>query len=231
MRTLSKGILLFVMSWSLACSASSEAPAPKPESPRGIDLFNGTNLDGWNAFLVDPEVKKEDVWTVKDGVLICKGEPLGYLYTETEHESFELLVEWRWAPGSEPGNSGVLMRINGDPMAIPRSIEAQLMSGNAGDLYGFHGMYIEGAEERRRGGENHELLGDFVGVAKIEANENPPGEWNKYEITLNGSRLNVAVNGKLVNSAEKCDIVKGPIGLQSEGGEIHFRTVRLTPIK
>ena len=236
MRSFGYVILMFVISFSLACSAGTETPepptpAPEPEGPQAIDLFNGNSLEGWRAFLVDPEVKKEEVWSVQDGVLVCKGEPLGYLYTETEHESFDLVVEWRWAPGTEPGNSGVLLRVNGEPMAIPRSIEAQLMNGNAGDLYGFHGMQISGAEDRMRGGEDHELLGDFVGVGKIEANENPPGEWNKYEISLNGSDLSVSVNGKNINSAENCDVLAGPIGLQSEGGEIHFRTVRLTPIE
>ena len=236
MRSFGNVILMFAISFSLACSTGTETPepappTPEPEGPQAIDLFNGSNLEGWSAFLVDPEVKKEEVWSVQDGVLVCKGEPLGYLYTETEHESFDLVVEWRWAPGTEPGNSGVLLRVNGEPMTIPRSIEAQLKSGSAGDLYGFHGMLISGPEDRMTGGEGHELLGDFVGVGKMEANENPPGEWNKYEISLNGSDLSVAVNGKNINSAEDCDVLAGPIGLQSEGGEIHFRTVRLTPIE
>ena len=35
-------------------------------------------------------------------------------------------------------------------------------------------------------------------------------------------------NGEKVNEATGLDVVAGTIGLQSEGGEIHFRTVELT---
>ncbi len=53
------------------------------------------------------------------------------------------------APG-KARNSGVLLRINGEPRAIPRSYEAQLRSGDAGDLYGFQGMRLEGDAARAR---------------------------------------------------------------------------------
>ncbi len=76
-------------------------------------LFNGTNLDGWSHVLVGDDVKKEDVWSVRDGVLVCKGKPNGYLFTNEAYQDFTLTFEWRWAPGSEPGNSGVLLRIAG----------------------------------------------------------------------------------------------------------------------
>jgi len=219
----------------LSCTTSPdtlepEPPIPEPAQSQPLDLFNGENLEGWKSFLVEPNVQKEDVWSVQDGILVCKGEPLGYLYTEADYTSFKLLVEWRWAPDKEPGNSGVLMRISGEPKGIPRAIEAQLKSGSAGDLYGFHGLKIDGAEDRKTGALGHALLGDFVGIGKIEANENDPGQWNTYEITLDGPYISVSVNGKKVNEANNVDILAGPIGLQSEGGEIHFRKIQLTPI-
>ena len=65
---------------------------------------------------------------------------------------------------------------------------------------------------------------------------NPPygrtiGQWNRYEITLQGKKLSVAINGEKINEAWGLDDVAGPIGLQSEGAEIHFRKVELTPLK
>ena len=175
-------------------------------------------------------MSRDDVWRVEDGILICRGEPLGYLYTEGSFESFELVVEWRWAPDKEPGNSGVLMRINEEPRGIPRSIEAQLKSGDAGNLYGFHGMAIDGPAERVSKTPNHELLGDIAAVSRTAPAENEPGEWNRYEIRLNGPDLKVRINGQQVNEAWGCEVLSGPIGLQSEGGEIHFRRVELTPL-
>lgn len=204
-------------------TATAAQPAP-------IQLFNGRNLEGWEAFLAEPGVTRDEVWSVRDGLLVGRGEPLGYLHTTQKFTSFELRVEWRWEPGTEPGNSGVLMRINGQPHPIPRAIEAQLKSGDAGDLYGFHGMEIDGPPERKSRTEGHEALGDFVAVRKIDGDENAPGEWNVYEIRLAGPNLRVSVNGKLVNEASNCDIIAGPVGLQSEGGRIQFRKVELTPL-
>jgi hypothetical protein len=204
--------------------------SPAGDADQPVQLFNGKDLSGWSHYLVDPEVGMEDVWSVENGILVCKGEPLGYLHTTSEHTSYELVVEWRWAPGTEPGNSGVLMRVNGEPKAVPRGYEAQLRSGDAGDVYGFWGMKLNGDPSRMRQAANHEMLGDMVGFTKIEGNENPPGEWNRYEIRLAGPDLVVRVNGKTLNEATDAEVLAGSIGLQSEGGEIHFRKVELTPI-
>lgn len=195
-----------------------------------MQLFNRQDLSDWNAFLSEEGVPMEDVWSVENGILICKGEPMGYLYTQSSYTSFALVVEWRWAPGTEPGNSGVLLRINGDPQPLPRSLEAQLQHGNAGDIYGFHGMKVNGDPSRLRVVENHSLGGRLIGVSKVQGNEKRPGEWNRYEIVLDGSNLTLTVNGKAVNSAYGCEVIPGPIGLQSEGGEIHFRKVQITPL-
>lgn len=212
-------------------------PAQAFAQAQPVRLFNGQDLSGWSHFLVDPKVPASDVWTVQEGILICKGEPLGYLQTSAEYTSFKLVVEWRWAPGTasrlgRAPNSGVLLRVNGDPKprGIPRAYEAQLQAGNAGDLYGFWGMPLDGDAARRREAKGHELLGDMVGFRKTEAAEHPEGEWNTYEITLDGPSLNVVVNGKAINDAHGAAVIPGRIALQSEGGEIHFRRVELWPI-
>ncbi len=194
-----------------------------------IALFNGKDLAGWTHYLVEPDVKMADVWSIRDGLLICKGEPMGYLATKKQFVNFRLIIEWRWAPGKKAGNSGVLMRITGDPRALPKSVEAQLQSGNAGDIYGFHGFQVKGDAARSRTGEG-DRIGKLSGVSKIKGNEKEPGQWNMYDITLNGGNLMLIVNGEKVNEATGLNIVSGNIGLQSEGGEIHFRTVELIPL-
>lgn len=190
-----------------------------------VELFNGQDLSGWEHFLVDDSAKMEDVWSVKDGILICRGEPGGYLCTKQVYESFKLVVEWRWP--SKPGNSGVLMRITGQPTMLPNCVEAQLKSGDAGDVYGFQGFRIDGDAERRF--DLPDIGGGLMGLKKMEPNENQPGQWNRYEITADGGTITVVLNGKKVNQATGCDVRAGKIGLQSEGGVIHFRTVKLTP--
>jgi len=198
------------------------------KSEGAIDLLDGKSLAGWEHYLVKPGVKMADVWSVRDGLLVCKGSPMGYLATKREFTNFELVVEWRWPPGKPVGNSGVLMRITGKPRALPKCVEAQLKAGSAGDIYGFHGFKVKGSA-RVISAEN-KFVGKLSGVSKIKGNEKKPGEWNKYEITFNGGNITVILNGRKVNEATGCDVVAGKIGLQSEGGEVHFRTVRLIPL-
>ena len=219
-------LALLTMIALLANSTISAEPAPSGEQ----QLFNGNDLSGWGFFLVNPKTKIEEVWSVRDGVLICKGEPMGYLVTKKKFKNFKLVVEWRWAPGKTPGNSGVLMRITGKPTMPPNCVEAQLKSGSAGDMYGFQGFKIDGDKARRKDVPKHKLAGHLRALSKITGNEKEPGEWNRYEITANGGTITLIVNGKKVNQATGCDIRAGHIGLQSEGGEIHFRKVSLTPL-
>jgi hypothetical protein len=117
---------------------------PKP-TDKEIRLFNGKDLTGWDYYLADPNAKMEDVWSVdrEQGILICKGSPPGYLYTKQDYTNFILKLEWRWAPGKPPGNSGVLLRVHGEHKIWPRSIEAQLMYMNAGDFWLIDGAPLE----------------------------------------------------------------------------------------
>jgi len=228
MKSLSRH-LGFVTALAAICGClaiATTVPAAEP-----VPLFNGKNLENWHAYLSKHDVAKGDVWSVQDGLLVCKGEPMGYLYTDRPFDSFHLAVEWRWAPGKKAGNNGVLMRINGEPRPLPRCLEAQLQSGSAGDLYGFHGMPIDGDPARKIDLEGAELTGHIRGVKKMSGNEKPVGEWNRMEIALDGPKLTVSVNGQQVNQAVDCEVLAGPVGIQSEGGEIHFRKIELRPIR
>jgi hypothetical protein len=199
------------------------------EQSQAVAIFDGESLAGWSHVLVGDSAKMEDTWSVADGVLVCKGEPLGYLHTDGSYRDFKLEFEWRWE--GTPGNSGVLLRIAGEPVEfMPKCVEAQLQHENAGDIWGFFGAAVTGDAERIREVKDHKDLGNFTGVGKIKGAEKPAGEWNHYEITVNGSDMELKVNGELVNQASGLDIVAGPIGLQSEGGKIHFRNVRVTTL-
>lgn len=191
-------------------------------------LFNGKNLDGWAHVLVGENAKIEDVWSVQDGVLVCKGQPLGYLFTKESYQDFTLRFEWRWPEGKEPGNSGVLLRIAGEPHGfMPKCVEAQLKNGSAGDIWGFFGAKVQGDAERSVEIKDHKDLKDFNGVKGMKVLEKPAGEWNTYEIKVTGGDLELRINGELANRASGLDVLSGPIGFQSEGAEIHFRNIEL----
>lgn len=195
-----------------------------------VALFNGRNLDGWRHVLADPSVPRDQVWTVHDGVIECKGTPLGFIGTTRSFGNFRLRVEYRWKPGAKPGNSGVFSRINGAERALPRCVETQLMHGSAGDVLGLQGMRIANDQDRFFHIAKHELAGDIDGVKKSVDAEAAPGVWNEVEILAEGANYTVWLNHRKVNEVRGVETLTGPIGLQSEGGEIQFRRVVVTPL-
>lgn len=194
--------------------------ATEPRWGASVELFNGQDLSGWNFFL-NQNGQRDDVWSVRDGILRCEGTPTGYLYTQEAYESFELIVEWRFDPGVGGGNSGVLLRVQPPHQTWPHSIEAQLQSRHAGDIWNI-GEYPMLTDPARTQGRRTEKL--------LPSNERPIGEWNRYRIRLHDSRLTLEVNGEVQNTATWCRVQPGAIALQSEGVPIEFRKVELRPI-
>ncbi|MCP5111414.1 MAG: DUF1080 domain-containing protein [bacterium] len=210
---------------ALACLCGTATAAD------GVDLFNGKDLSGWTHYLWNREAKTQDtstpmsaVWSVKDGILICKGRPTGYIRTVKEYDSYKLVVEWRWPKGTVKGNNGVLVHST-TPNALgqwPKSIEVQLAKDNAGDFWVIGTtLDVPNVETRRKGRRHLNLTDD---------SEKPAGQWNRMEIVAKGDEVIVHVNGDLVNHATNCSDTKGAISLQSEGALIHFRKVHLTPL-
>jgi hypothetical protein len=188
--------------------------------PGEVRLFNGKDLTGWKACLPDNK-KMEDVWSVADGILVCLGKPNGYIRTETDYTNYVLKVEWRFNPVTKvPGNSGVLLRVQPPDKLWPKSIEAQLESGNAGDFWNIDEFQMK-VDPARTQGRN---------TKKTHGAERPVGEWNEYEITVNHGDITLKVNGEVLNEAHEAQEIPGKIALQSEGAEIHFRNIRLSPL-
>jgi hypothetical protein len=208
----------------VACIAAfSFAPSGAAEEGEPVSLFNGKDLSGWTHHLADPQVKMEDVWSAADGVLTCQGKPAGYLRTKEEYENYRLTLEWRWP--EKGGNNGVLVHTT-TPGALgvwPKSIEVQLGSENAGDFWVIGTELDVPNEAERKMGRRHLNLTD--------GSEKPLGEWNRMEIVCRGDEILVKVNDELVNHATNVSQTKGAIALQSEGTEIQFRNIKLTPLE
>ena len=186
-------------------------------------------LEAWEYYLADPEVELQDVWHIENEVIVCKGTPLGYLYTKRDYSDFVLKLEWRWPPGKKPGKGGVLIRMSGQHRIWPQSLEAQLNAGSAGDFWGLVGYGLSGPAERMQTSD-HKEFGRLTNLKKTKTLEKPPGEWNTYEIIAEGDTVTLVINGQQVNRATNCDLNPGRICLTSEGSEIHFRNVEVIPI-
>lgn len=187
-------------------------------------LFDGSSLEGWT---IEAEEESTDaIFSVQDGVLHCTGVPTAVLRTTEEFENYELNLEWRWAPGTEGGNSGLLLHCSTPRYRgiWPRSIEAQLKSGAAAGFYLMgEGVELEinGDKERRTGSW----------IPRTRGAEEAIGEWNHMRVLCVGDRIGVWLNGVLANEGFEASESRGAIALQSEGAEIHFRRVDLRSLE
>ncbi len=211
--------------WSGPTSSRTASAASAPRGfviePEWTDLFNGKDLTGWSVFPA-PKDAAANPWTVSEGVLSCAGQPIGYIQTEKTYESFELELDWRFDPTKGAGNSGVLLRVVGEDQVWPKSMEAQLHSENAGDIWNI-GEFPATVDAARTQGRRT--------IKNYPSNEKPLGEWNHYRIVYDGPTLMLFVNGTLQNVATHCEAVPGRLALQSEGAYIQFRNVRIKVIR
>jgi putative heme-binding domain-containing protein len=201
------------------CAFLQHDPDAPPTLGPPLALWNGRDLSGWAA------VPDASAWSVREAdgapVLHCAGQPIGYIRCERAFTSFELTVEWRFPDPSRPGNSGVLLRVQPPDGVWPRSLEAQLNSGDAGDIWNIGEFGAELDPSRTQGRRTVKLL---------PSSERPLGEWNTYRITLRSGDLTLEVNGQVQNRGRWCEELAGGIALQSEGAPIEFRRVELREI-
>lgn len=219
--------LVILVCLVVASASFAQAPATQPAPPdvsgklgTPIQVFNGKDLTGWTWFTDQPDSKIENVWTVKDGVLHCTGRPNGYLKTEKEYgPDYILVIEYRHVT---TGGGGFLFGISGPDKIWPKTMQVQGAFNNVGELVnqGTFNWFID--NERYVPQDRLRKIGP--------ASEKPLGEWNTLEIVTDHGNLSVRVNGQLQNNAEGMDDVTGRIGFQSEGAQMEYRKVELTPI-
>ncbi len=214
-----------VLAGDLALGQSGEKPAAVMRPGAGAD----GEIAGWRSFH-EGHTPTREVWNFDGDVLICKGTPRGYLYTEKAYTDFVLQLQWRWPPGGKPGNGGVLLRTTGPNKIWPKSLEAQINHGQAGDFWGLDGYSLAGPAERMKTLDT-EQFGRLTNLKKTVDAEKPPGQWNSYEIVARGDTVTLKINGQFVNQATGCPAAAGTIVLTAEGDEIHFRDVRIREIE
>ena len=213
------------------------APLVGAASRQSTSLFNGRDLTGWHVDVpaADTSPRLRNPFLVRNGMLVTLGEPRGHLITDSSHRDYRLDVEYRF-PGT-PGTAGVLVHAS-TPRALykmfPRSIEVQMESGNAGDFWCIVEDISVPDMERRRGPRDQ--WGITEGKARRILNltnhsEKPVGEWNAMRIEAVGRTIRVWVNGDLVNDGFDATADHGQIALQSEGAEVEFRKIVLTPMR
>lgn len=207
---------------SLAVMAAAFLCFGEADAQQTTKLFNGKDLSNWN-FVVDKNaVPAEQVYTIKDGMIHISGH-LGYMYTKEKYDNYKLHVEWCW-PEGVASNSGIFLLIADPKNPFPNGVECQLHAGDAGDFVLLGGSDL--AEFQIRPGVARPA---FPVVKKTNpSSEKTAGEWNEANIFVKDGTITVYINGVYQNTGTNKQ-KEGYIGLQSEGKDILFRNVTVTP--
>lgn len=144
-------------------------------------LFNGKDFAGWEH--VGP-----GKFLIEDGTLKTEG-GMGLLWY-TPEKIANAVIRVVFKVSSNDDNSGVFIRIPDKPtepwMPVNRGFEVQIDNG-------FRHLH-----------DDYHCTGVLYSLTKAMAYpQNRPGEWNTMEITLDGPRIVVYVNGKKVTDYEE----------------------------
>ena len=228
-----------LLTWQSNSVRAQDAPLPTPVDLTTVnyqpvefgykELFNGKDLSGWVDVNTSP-----DTWSVKDGLLVCTGLPIGVMRSEKQYENFLLHIEWRHMKAG--GNSGVFIWSEGKPAGkgrLPKGMEVQMLELDwpninrekdgtprhigyvSGELFGANGLTA--VPENRRGDRS----------MSTELRCKGKGEWNTYDVVAVNGCVKLSINGKFVNGIRDSSVRKGYLCLESEGSEIHFRNIRI----
>ncbi len=221
----------WILLLALAVVPLSVIQAAPPNPPRGFRaLFNGKDLTGWHG--LNPhsvaklkgekkaaklkEMREEFAkhWSVDNGELVNVGTG-PYATTNEEFGDIELLVDYKTVPKAD---SGIYLR--GTP-------QVQIW-----DTTKEGGKWDRNADKGSGGLFNNSK--NAPGQLPLEHADRPFGTWNKFRIRQVGSRTWVWLNDKLVVDGAVMENYwdrnkplpeKGPIMLQTHGGEIRWRNI------
>jgi hypothetical protein len=71
---------------------------------------------------------------------------------------------------------------------------------------------------------------DDLGYRGKRDRESPHGKWTRFRILCDGGSFTYSVNGKVVNAGTDCNLTHGRILFQTEGAEVYYRRLKLTPL-
>lgn len=216
---------------------SSNPPANEiAETDQGFkSLYTGLDLREWKV-----DAGSEGHWKANDWILDYDGKSEAKeknLWTEKEYGDFELIVDWRFTRKPELKQVPVILS-NGDYATNADGSRKMVEVPDAGDS----GIYLRGNSKSQvniwcwpvGSGEVYGYREDKEVSAAVRAAvtprvkaDKPPGEWNRFKITMKGDRLTVVLNGKtVIENAQLPGVsARGPIALQHHGDPIQFANV------
>lgn len=197
--------------------SNEEATAFLKERPTAAteDLFDGKSWKGWAG--------PTDQYDIVDGTIVCKPGKGGTIYTEQEYSDFMVALEFQLPPG---GNNGLAIRYPGSgDTAYVGMCELQVLDSE-------HPKYA-GLDARQYHGSAYGMIAAERGYLY------ETGEWNYQEVTVQGSRLRVELNGNVILNGDLKDVTdfmiqvtgkdraQGHFGLAGHSDPVRFRNLKI----
>ena len=180
-------------------------------------IFNGENLDGWAG--------ATDNYEVVNGAIRCKPKSGGNLFTEKEYADYKVSLLIKIPAG---GNNGLAIRYPGDGNpAYHGMTELQVLDSE-------HPKYAK-LDPRQYHGSAYGMAAAYRGYLR-EA-----GEWNYQEVTVDGSKITVELNGNVILKTDLSEITEymansphpgkdlksGHFGFAGHGDAVEFKDIRI----
>lgn len=234
---------------------SVDAGVTEPHDAGWRSLFNGTDLSGWQRYLGKPssnpnsaeaplglENDPSGVFSVGqvDGepAIHITGEIFGALISTEAFSDFELELEYRWGtrvfPPLNAYDSGLMYSSIGPLGAVNAGGDGLTPGENTG------GFMISAEFQIAKGDVGSPYnLGPVGFTTALKRSGVELAGWNSVRIVVEGDASSHWLNGvevaRLTGMVNKWPgatlgpLKQGKLQLQSEGGEIYFRRVRMKP--
>lgn len=180
-------------------------------------IFNGRDLTGWTGATAD--------YQVAAGAIVCQPGKGGVLFTEEEYENFVVRLEFKVPPG---GNNGLAIRYPGQGRpSYDGMCELQVLDDDA---------------EKYAQLDPRQYHGSVYGIAPAHRGYlKPAGQWNFQEVTVDGSRIKVELNGTVIVDVDVSTITefkddrphpgknltRGHFGLAGHNDPVMFRNIAI----
>jgi hypothetical protein len=230
---------------TLSCLFILAVPALASEESSGLrKAFIDGNGPGWRSLALNDFVNVNcdaDTWSTREGMIHCKGTPIGVARTKKTVKNFELVIEWRHLKYA--GNSGVFVWVTGESLAklndrarLPSGIEVQVLD---------HGYLAQYEKSTGKKADWFTTNGDVFSVGTSSMKPFSPsspdgrrsfprknlskgvGEWNHYYVRGINGEVRLWVNAEEVSGGSSCQPATGYLCLESEGSPIDFKNLRI----
>lgn len=205
----------------LATAAWGDARAETDDETGFRSLYNGRDFTGWEG--------PTHAWEAADGTLNPQPGRGGTVFTTDQFADFIVRLQYRLPPG---GNNGLAIRYPGKgDGAYLGMCEIQILDDDFPKYANFDGRKFTGAA--------------YNMVAPERGHQNPAGEWNDMEVRVEGSTIQVTLNGHKILDSDLNNVTEfvadkphpgkhrkfGHFGLCGHGHAVEFRNIRVKELK